>query len=202
MARTTHATSDMAETALAMSDPPDHASSCRRSAIVSLLQTEARETAQEDSVNPLSSPRRVVVRLGLCGLCQTAGYVIPQMYLRSEGEAIMRLEATVPDNRGAAVLELAEELGLSRSQLIDEALALFMKALMEVRRGRRLVTLDPHSSQPACELATPTLSALEWTMRPEKIDLPAKALARMQELVKAPPKPGARLRAAAKRHSR
>lgn len=114
----------------------------------------------------------------------------------------MRLEATVPDNRGAAVLELAEELGLSRSQLIDEALALFMKALMEVRRGRRLVTLDPQGSAPACELATPTLSALEWAMRPEKVDLPAKAFARMQELVKASSKPGARLRAAAKRHSR
>jgi hypothetical protein len=65
-----------------------------------------------------------------------------------------------------------------------------------------LVTLDPQSSQPACELATPTLSALEWAMRPEKVDLPAEALAQMQELVKAPPKPGARLRAAAKRHSR
>ncbi len=114
----------------------------------------------------------------------------------------MRLEATVPDNRGAAVLELAEELGLSRSQLIDEALALFLKALMEVRRGRRLVTLDPNGSHPACELATPTLSALEWAMRPEKVDLPAKALVRMQELVEAPPKPGARLRSAAKRHSK
>lgn len=114
----------------------------------------------------------------------------------------MRLEATVPDSRGAAVLELAEELGLSRSQLIDEALALFLKALVEIRRGRRLVTLDPQSLQPACELATPTLSALEWAMRPEKLNLPAKALVRMQELVDAPPKPGARLRAAAKRHSR
>ena len=114
----------------------------------------------------------------------------------------MRLEATIPDHRGAAVLELAEELGVSRSQLIDEALPLFMKAVTEVRRGRRLVTLDPQSSEPACELATPTLSALEWTMRPEKVDLPATALARMGQLVKAPPKPGARLRAAAKRHSR
>jgi hypothetical protein len=75
--------------------------------------------------------------------------------------SIMRLEATVPDHRGAAVLELAQELGLSRSQIIDEALALFMKAVTEVRRGRRLVTLDPRSSQPVCELATPTLSALE-----------------------------------------
>jgi len=32
----------------------------------------------------------------------------------------MRLEATVPDNRGSAFVQLADELGLSRSQLIDE----------------------------------------------------------------------------------
>ena len=61
----------------------------------------------------------------------------------------MRLEATVPDSRGTAIVELAEELGLSRSQLIDEALALFLKAVVEVRRGNRLVTMDPRSSQTA-----------------------------------------------------
>lgn len=32
----------------------------------------------------------------------------------------MRLEATLPDSRGAAALELAEELGLTRSQLVDD----------------------------------------------------------------------------------
>ena len=37
----------------------------------------------------------------------------------------MRLEATVPDSRGSAVQELADQLGLSRSQIIDEALSLF-----------------------------------------------------------------------------
>jgi len=35
----------------------------------------------------------------------------------------MRMEATIPDARGATAVELADELGLSRSQLIDEALA-------------------------------------------------------------------------------
>lgn len=114
----------------------------------------------------------------------------------------MRLEATVPDSRGSAVLELATELGLSRSQLIDEALALFLKAVLEVRRGRRLVTLDPNSSLPACEMATPTLSALEWALRPETLALPSEALAKMQELVAAPTPPSPRLRAAARRHGR
>lgn len=112
----------------------------------------------------------------------------------------MRLEATVPDSRGSAVLQLAEELGLSRSQLIDEALALFLKAVVEVRRGRRLVTLDPSSSAPACELATPTLAALEWALQPVALPFAAESIEKMQALTKAPRAPGARLRAAAKRH--
>ncbi|MGI5865524.1 MAG: hypothetical protein ACOX6T_26170 [Myxococcales bacterium] len=114
----------------------------------------------------------------------------------------MRLEATVPDNRGSAVVQLADELGLSRSQLIDEALALFLKAVLEVRRGRRLVTMDPNSAAPACELATPTLAALEWALKSEKMELPPEAIAKMQSLSEAAPAPGARLRAAAKRHGK
>lgn len=111
----------------------------------------------------------------------------------------MRLEATIPESRGSAVVKLAEELGLSRSQIVDEALSLFMKAVLEIRRGRRLVTLDVGSSQPACEIATPTLSALEWALSSEKLDLPPEALAKMNELAEAAPRPSPRLRAAAKR---
>lgn len=114
----------------------------------------------------------------------------------------MRLEATVPDNRGSALVQLADELGLSRSQLIDEALALFLKAVLEVRRGRRLVTLDPQSSAPACEIATPTLAALEWTQRSERLQLPAEALAKMQEMSEEARAPSPRLQAAAKRRRR
>jgi len=114
----------------------------------------------------------------------------------------MRLEATVPDTRGNAVVQLAEELGLSRSQLVDEALALFLKAVLEVRRGRRLVTIDPNTDQPACELATPTLSALEWAQRTERLELPTEALEKMRALNDAPPVPSQRLRAAAKRHGK
>lgn len=111
----------------------------------------------------------------------------------------MRLEATIPDSRGSAVVQLADELGLSRSQVVDEALALFLKVVLEVRRGRRLVTLNPNSSEPACEIATPTLAALEWAQKPEKLVLPPAALAQMQELTEAAPQPSPRLRAAARR---
>jgi hypothetical protein len=53
---------------------------------------------------------------------------------------------SLPDSRGNAVVRLADELGLSRSQIIDEALALFLKA------------------------------ALEWAQRSEKTVLPTAAL--------------------------
>lgn len=114
----------------------------------------------------------------------------------------MRLEATVPDSRGSAVQELADELGLSRSQIIDEALSLFIKAILEIRRGRRLVMLDPQNIEAVCELMTPTLTAIEWALKPEKIELSDVALAKIQKMVDAPAEPSAPLRAAAKRRRR
>ena len=113
----------------------------------------------------------------------------------------MRVEATIPASRGSAVAELAEELGLSRSQIVDEALALFLKAVLEARRGRRLVMVGPGGSESSCEIATPTLSALEWAARPQRVELPAAALARMRDAGRTPPKANSRLRAAAKRHA-
>lgn len=118
----------------------------------------------------------------------------------------MRLEATVPDNRAQAMEQLAKELGLSNSRLVDEALALFLKVVMEVRRGRRLVTMDANGSQPAVELSTPTLSALEWAQQPQALTMPAAALAKVQELIDqaeaGTATPSHRLRAAAKRNPR
>jgi len=114
----------------------------------------------------------------------------------------MRLEATVPDSRGAAVQELSDELGLSRSQIVDEALCLFVKVVLEVRRGRRLLTVDPANAHATCELVTPTLAALEWALKTEKLDLPEAALVKMHELPAAPARAVRVLRAAAKRCSR
>ncbi len=114
----------------------------------------------------------------------------------------MRLEATIPDQRANAAVQLADELGLSRSQLMDEALSLFLKAVMEVRRGRRLFTVDPTTAKTECEMSTPTLAALEWALRPEPLELPPEAVAKMREMVATPAKPNERLKAAAKRHTR
>ncbi|MCC6158111.1 MAG: hypothetical protein IT350_08650 [Deltaproteobacteria bacterium] len=114
----------------------------------------------------------------------------------------MRLEATIPDNRGDAIIQLAKQLGLSRSQIIDEALALFLKAVLEVRRGRRLFTKDPGSTSPACEIATPTLAALEWAQNPMRLELPTDAIETIQALNVSPPNAGPRLRRAASRIER
>ena len=89
----------------------------------------------------------------------------------------MRLEATLPDSRGDALVKLADELGLTRSQVVDEAVGLFLKAVLEIRRGRRLVTVDAVTPGPLCEMATPTLATLEWTTNAEPIRLPASTVA-------------------------
>ena len=111
----------------------------------------------------------------------------------------MRFEATIPESRGLAASKVAEELGLSRSQLMDEALTLFLKAILEAKRGRRLVMIDAASSKLVCELSTPTLATLEWTQTPQPLALSAAAIQKMQAMVEAPPAPTARLRKAAKR---
>jgi hypothetical protein len=79
---------------------------------------------------------------------------------------------------------------------------LFLKAVVEVRRGRRIVTVDSSSSHPARELATPTLAALEWALKPQTLALPPAAIAKMRELANDPPRPGPRLKAAEKRTAR
>ncbi len=109
----------------------------------------------------------------------------------------MRVEATLPDSRGLALGELAEELGLSRSQIVDEAVGLFLKAVMEARRGHRLMTVA--GDQPACELSTPTLAAMEWAAHAKPLVLPEAAVENIADLVEKPPAPSARLTEAFRR---
>jgi len=112
----------------------------------------------------------------------------------------MRLEATVPDSRAQAVESLANELGLSKSQVVDEAVSIFIQAVTAVRGGRRLVAVAADAAQgPDCLIMTPTLSALEWTSRSEPLQVSVEALERVRKLIAEPPAPGARARAAAAR---
>lgn len=109
----------------------------------------------------------------------------------------MRVEATLPDSRGRALDQLADELGLSRSQVVDEAIGLFLKAVLEARRGHRLVTLA--GDEPACELSTPTLAAMEWTARSQPLVLSDSAMEKIADLLESPPPPSERLTQAFRR---
>jgi hypothetical protein len=111
----------------------------------------------------------------------------------------MRLEATIPESRGKAVDQLATELGLSRSQVIDEALAIYLQAVSAVRRGHRLVAVDPQAKGLDVLLMTPTLAALEWASRPEPLNVSPEALEKVRALLAEPPAPTAALSAAAER---
>jgi hypothetical protein len=106
----------------------------------------------------------------------------------------MRIEATIPDSRGAALVDLSTELRLSRSQVIDEALALFLKAVLEVRKGRRVVSVGQAGDDAVCEVVTPTLAQLEWTSHRQALKLPAKAVERITHLASNPPEPPQALR--------
>ena len=100
----------------------------------------------------------------------------------------MRIEATVPKARGVALTELAEELCLSRSQILDEALALYMNVVMEVRRGRRLVTMGSTGTADILrEIVTPTLAQIEWTAHRQNLVVSNEALQKIRELVDNPP---------------
>jgi hypothetical protein len=114
----------------------------------------------------------------------------------------MRMEATIPDSRGKAAVELAEELGLSRSQLVDEALGLYLKIVLEVRRGRRITMSDPLGKEPTQELATPALAALEWALRPARVEVSGETFKRIHAITEKPVAAGDRLRKAARRQSR
>jgi hypothetical protein len=114
-------------------------------------------------------------------------------------EYAMRLEATVPESRGKAVDQLANELGLSRSQMIDEALAIFMQAVSAARQSHRLVTIDRRAINPATVIVTPTLASLEWSARPQDLNISPEALDKVRALLASPPEPGPALRSAAER---
>jgi uncharacterized protein (DUF1778 family) len=111
----------------------------------------------------------------------------------------MRLEATIPDPQGEAADKAAEELGLTRSQLIQEAVALYLKAFMEVRRGHRLAVIDRASQTPLVELTSPALTQLEWLATGGTIELSATAAERMAALASKPAAPTPALKKAVRR---
>lgn len=52
------------------------------------------------------------------------------------------------------------------------------------------------------EPEAPTLAALEWVLRPQSLELPPEAVAKMRDMVATPAKANERLKVAAKRQGR
>lgn len=112
-----------------------------------------------------------------------------------------RLEATVPEARMEQVTHLEEELGLSKSQIVDEALSLFFKTVMELKQGWRIAFLDA-DSQRVREFSSPALTQVEWATRRERIVLSDADFDRTRELLENPPGPTPALKAAVERRNR
>jgi len=108
----------------------------------------------------------------------------------------MRLEATIPDPRAAQLAELAKELKVSKSTLIEEALSLLFTGLVEARHGRRFAIIEAESQRIVSQVATPLLSQIEWTAHREQVSLSAEGQAKLEQTVARPPKPTAALRRA------
>jgi uncharacterized protein (DUF1778 family) len=104
-----------------------------------------------------------------------------------------------PGPAGPGHRQAAEQVGLTRSQLVQEAVALYLKAVMEVRNGRRLAVIDRKSKSAVVELTSPALTQLEWLATGETIDLFPAAAERLAALVAKPPAPTPALMQAVRR---
>lgn len=106
----------------------------------------------------------------------------------------MRIEATIPDPLAEVIQDLAERLGVTRSQIVDEALGLFLKAATEARKGHKLAIIDSGTQKPVCEMVIPSLAQLEWTRHVERITVSAADMRKVAASLKRPPAPTPALR--------
>ncbi len=106
----------------------------------------------------------------------------------------MRVEATVSDVRGQQLADIAQELGISKSQLVDEAVTLYLVALSEARQGRRVAVVEPSTQKPIKELLTPSLSQLDWAAQREQVVLSKEEFDRVVQLIEKPPEKPAKLK--------
>ncbi len=106
-----------------------------------------------------------------------------------------RLQATLPDPIGEQLKRLQAELRLETSDVVEEALGLFTKAVLEAKRGARLAIVSDGDST-IREYSSPALSRLEWEAQDEShISLPNKDFDNFVATLRNPPKPNDKLRA-------
>jgi hypothetical protein len=101
----------------------------------------------------------------------------------------MRIEATLPDTRAAVVADLTHILGLNRSQLVDEALMFFARAVQEALAGRKVVACDATSNELRVDLSSPSMTTIAWRAQNwGHQPLTAAEQVAIAELVEQPPK--------------
>ena len=113
-----------------------------------------------------------------------------------------RIEATIPEPRLQQVKDLEEQLGLTKSQIVEEAIGLFFKAVLEVSQGNRVGFLANDKKSLAVEFTSPALSQVEWATHRETVRLSDRGFARMRQLIDKPPVPAAALKAAVARRKK
>lgn len=113
-----------------------------------------------------------------------------------------RLQATLPAPYETQLKQLSEELQLGTSDVVEEALGFFTKAVLEARRGRHVAFVD-EQRQVLAEYSSPSLARLEWNARDKSsIVLPDSDFDRVVDELEKPARPSPRLRALAKRHGK
>lgn len=113
--------------------------------------------------------------------------------------ASFRLQATLPAPYETQLQQLREELQLDTSDVIEEALGFFAKAVLEARRGLRVAFVDDQQHV-LREYSSPSLTRLEWNARDEsRIVLPDSDFDRLVDKLEHPPQPSPALRSLAER---
>ena len=115
-----------------------------------------------------------------------------------------RLQATLPAPAMEQLQRLREELGLDTSAVVQEAIDLFAKAVLEARRGCRMAFISAAQPSVIREYSSPSLTRLEWAAQSgkEQIVLPEGDFDRVSASLRSPAKPAPALRALSRRRRR
>jgi hypothetical protein len=175
---------------------------------VAISEREASRSSVWPSRTPTPTPAPSRWRCRWSGSNRRHGRRDPADRRRRAADALEALRegitpaqaAKLPDPRAAQLAKLADELHVSKSALIDEALSLLFTGLIEARKGHRFAIIDAKTQRVISQVATPSLSQLEWTTYSETIELSPAALSQIAELNANPPPPTPALRRAMARH--
>jgi hypothetical protein len=116
--------------------------------------------------------------------------------------ASFRLQATLPAPYETQLQQLREELQLDTSDVIEEALGFFAKAVLEARRGLRVAFVD-QQQHVLREYSSPSLTRLEWNARDEsRVVLPDRDFDHLVDELEKPAKASRALRDLAERKAK